>query len=134
MNQKYCLIGLLIISSAFYSFTYYQAKPWTVPAKDAQVRNPVKRSDPEALKLGRELWIRNCSSCHGAFGRGDGPKNGQLKTEMKDLSSAFVLGQTDGELFYKISEGRDEMPAFKTTIPDAKGRWSIIHYIRSFRK
>lgn len=134
MKTKYYLIGLLIISSSFYSFTYYQAKPWTVPEKDAKVRNPVKRSDPEALKLGKELWIRNCSPCHGAFGDGRGPKAGQLKTEMKNMTSAFVLGQSDGAMYYKISEGRDEMPAFKEKIPDSKQLWSIINYIRSFKK
>ena len=47
-------------------------------------------------------------------------------TEKKEFQS-----QTDGELFYKTTEGRDEMPSFKKTIKDDEDRWLIVNYMRT---
>lgn len=133
MKTKYYLIGLLVVGSAFYSFTYGQAKPWAVPDKNAKMANPVK-ADAEAIKLGKEVWNKHCSSCHGKTGAGDGSKAAQLETAMEDMTTAAVQDQTDGALFYKISEGRDEMPSFKKKIPDTEELWSVINYVRTLKK
>ena len=130
MKTNYYLIGCLVVSSVFYSFTYYQVKPWLVPEKNAKMRNPIK-ADAEVLKIGKDLWITHCVACHGRQGAGDGPKSATMKTFMKDMGSASVQGQTDGALFYKISEGRGEMPAYKEKVTDPKELWSIIHFVRS---
>jgi mono/diheme cytochrome c family protein len=45
-----------------------------------------------------------------------------------------VQAETDGELFYKISEGREDMPAFKKKIPDEEDRWSVVNFTRTFKK
>src|SRR6187431_3105141 len=118
MKMKYYLIGLLMVSTVFFSFTYYQTKPWVVPEKNAKMANPVK-SDAESIKIGKEVWTKHCAVCHGKTGAGDGSKAAQLETPMEDMSQAAVQGHTDGGLFYKISEGRDEMPSFKKKIPDS---------------
>ena len=61
-------------------------------------------------------------------------KASQLKTEPGDFSKADVQSQSDGSIFYKSSEGRDDMPSFKKKIPDADDRWSLVNYIRTFKK
>jgi mono/diheme cytochrome c family protein len=132
MKTKIYLIGLLIISSVFFSFTYHQAKPWVVPEKNKKMANPVK-GDAEMLKVGKQLWTKHCAVCHGKTGAGDGSKAAQLKTVMEDMSAATVQGLTDGELFYKMSEGRDEMPSFKKKIPDSEELWGIVNYIRTLK-
>ena len=131
--MKYYLIGLLMVSSALFSFTYNQTKPWAVPEKNAKMANPVK-ADADAIKVGKEMWTKHCVSCHGKTGAGDGTKAAQLETPMEDMSAASVQGQSDGELYYKISEGRDEMPSFKKKITDTEELWSIVNYMRSFKK
>ncbi len=40
-------------------------------------------------------------------------------------------GVTDGELFYKISEGKKPMPVFKTKLSE-DDRWALVLLIRSF--
>jgi mono/diheme cytochrome c family protein len=65
---------------------------------------------------------------------GDGPKAAQLKTEAGDFSTADFQSQTDGAIFYKTSEGRDDMPSFKKKIPDADERWSIVNFVRTLKK
>ena len=95
--------------------------------------NPVK-SDAESIKVGKGIWTKHCVSCHGKTGAGDGTKAAQLETPMEDISASAVQGQTDGALYYKISEGRDEMPSFKKKIPDAEDLWAVVNYMRSLKK
>ena len=133
MKMKYCLIGLLMVSSVFFSFTIYQAKPWAVPEKNAKAANPIK-SDAESIKLGKEVWSKHCAACHGKAGAGDGSKAASLETAMEDMSTAAVQGQSDGALYYKIAEGREEMPSFKKKITDTEELWSVVNYIRSLKK
>ena len=38
---------------------------------------------------------------------------------------------TDGELFWKISEGHRPMPAFKNKLSEEE-RWQLVDYIRTF--
>lgn len=131
--MKYNLIGMLMVSSLLYSFTYYQTKPWAVPEKNAKMANPIK-ADEESLKIGKAVWTKHCASCHGKTGAGDGSKAAQLETAMEDLSASAVQGQSDGELYYKVSEGRDEMPTFKKKISDTEELWSVVNYMRTFKK
>jgi mono/diheme cytochrome c family protein len=86
------------------------------------------------LKTGKELWGKHCQSCHGKTGAGDGTKAAQLETEMKDFATEAVQKQSDGSMFYKIVEGRDEMPTFKKKIPDESDVWSVVNYIRTLKK
>ena len=119
MKTKFYLIGLLLVSCVLCSFTYYQAKPWAVPEKNKKMANPTK-GDAEMLKVGKQLFSKHCAVCHGKAGAGDGSKAAQLKTPMEDMSTAVVQSQTDGELYFKLAEGRDEMPTFKKKIPDSE--------------
>ena len=110
-----------------------QKKPWPVPDNFKNMKNPVA-SNAESISEGKTLYGTHCKSCHGAKGLGDGTKAATLKTEPGDFSKADFQGQTDGSLFYKTSEGRDDMPSFKKKIPDADERWSIVNYLRTMKK
>jgi mono/diheme cytochrome c family protein len=115
-------------------FSGYQAKkPWVVPDAFKNKKNPVA-SNAESLAAGKALWSTHCKSCHGTKGMGDGSKAAQLKTEPGDFSKATEQAQSDGSLFYKTSEGRDDMPSFKKKIADEDDRWSLVNYIRTFKK
>jgi mono/diheme cytochrome c family protein len=87
------------------------------------------------LALGGAAWAQaqvNCVSCHGASGKGDGAAAVALNPKPADWTSARVQGETDGELFWKISNGRGAMPPWKH-LPENE-RWSLIQYIRSLKK
>ena len=120
-----------IISVAF--TTVQQPKPWPVPEKNAKMANPVK-SSKESIAAGKSLWNLHCASCHGKTGLGDGSKAAQLKTQPEDMTKGAAQSQSDGSLFYKISEGRDDMPSFKKKIPDAEDTWNVVNYIRTLKK
>jgi mono/diheme cytochrome c family protein len=124
-------MGLTGIS--FRAVTSQQQKPWPVPDNYKSMKNAVV-SSAESIAEGKILYATHCKSCHGAKGLGDGSKAAQLKTEPGDFSKADFHSQSDGALFYKTSEGRDDMPAFKKKIPDADDRWNIVNFIRTLKK
>ncbi len=105
---------------------------WVVPAKAKATPNPVP-SDKESLATGKALYAKHCASCHGKSGAGDGTKAAQLKTRLESFRTSVFQSQTDGSLFYKIWEGREDMPSYKKKIPDRDEVWSIVNYLRTFR-
>ncbi len=115
------------------AFSPFQQKPWPVPDNFKTMKNAVP-SDAASIAEGKTLYSTHCKSCHGAKGMGDGTKAATLKTEPGDFSKATFQSQTDGAIFYKTSEGRDDMPAFKKKVPDADDRWNIVNFIRTLKK
>ena len=126
-------VAMGFISISFTVINSQDKKPWPVPDKDKNMKNAVP-SSAESIAEGKTLYSTHCKSCHGAKGLGDGSKAAQLKTEPGDFSKADFQAQSDGALFYKTSEGRDDMPSFKKKLPDADERWSIVNYLRTLKK
>jgi mono/diheme cytochrome c family protein len=135
-NQIYLAV-LAILTIAFISNNAMAQKkpgPWETPAKFKTMKNPVKTTDAEAIANGKALYAKHCKSCHGAKGLGDGAKAATLKTTAGDFSSKEFQAYTDGEMFYKITAGRDEMPAYDKKITDEADRWALVNYLRTFKK
>lgn len=131
--KLFTIIGLTAFTML--SFTVLlQSKEWEVPAKYKSMKNPTDVKDKEGSSEGKSLFAKQCSSCHGKKGLGDGSKAPDLKGDMGDFSSAKSQKQTDGEMFYKITEGRDDMPSFKKKIPNEEDRWLVINYVRTLKK
>ncbi|MGZ3763670.1 MAG: c-type cytochrome [Mucilaginibacter sp.] len=122
-------VGLMSVAFT----TIQQTKPWPVPEKNAKMANPLK-SSKESISAGKALWSLHCASCHGKTGLGDGSKAAQLKTQPQDMTKGASQAQSDGSLFYKVSEGRDDMPSFKKKIPDQEDIWNLVNFIRTLKK
>lgn len=102
---------------------------WKAPARAARKKNPVP-ADEQSMAAGKTLYTKECFSCHGATGKGDGPAAKNLERPPGDLSNAKLWEQTDGALFWKITEGRKPMPTFEKTFTEEQ-RWQIINYVRT---
>ena len=109
-----------------------QPKPWTVPAEYKTKKNPVA-IDETSNKAGMALYNKNCASCHGKTGLGDGVKARMLKDFPGDFSVAAYQNQTDGEHFYKTKFGRGEMPKYEGKLTDDE-IWNTVNYMRTFKK
>ena len=134
--KKKLLSAVLIVTTGLLlvGFTYYQQKkPWPVPDA-AKAKKSTVPTSAASIADGKELWATHCKSCHGTKGMGDGPKAAQLKTEPGDFSKADAQSQSDGSLFYKIQEGRDDMPGFKKKITDPDDIWNIVNFVRTLKK
>lgn len=108
-----------------------KGKPW--PATDAamKMKNPVK-ADAASIGEGKELFAQHCKSCHGAKGKGDGAKAEKIDISCGDFTSAEFAKASDGELFWKTTEGRKPMPSFKEKLSDNE-RWSIVNFMRTLK-
>ncbi|HET9055340.1 MAG TPA: cytochrome c [Chitinophagaceae bacterium] len=122
-----------ILGTGFTNRNLNQPKPWPVPGNFKSMKNPVA-SNQESIAAGKALWGQHCKNCHGAKGLGDGSKAAQLDTEPGDFSLPVFQNMTDGEIFYKTSEGRKDMPSFKKKIPDESDRWSLVNFMRTLKK
>lgn len=109
-----------------------QPKPWVVPANFKTMKNPVAVGEASS-KAGQALYTKNCASCHGKAGLGDGVKARALKTFPGDFSKTEYQSQSDGDQFYKSKFGRDEMPKYEGKLPDTD-IWNIVNYMRTFKK
>lgn len=135
LKTIFTLLSVVVVAFAVMAMTnaYQQKpKPWDVPAKYKDMKNPVKVSDA-TTKAGEAAYKKNCASCHGKTGLGDGIKAKTLKDFPGDFSSADFQKQTDGEHFYKTKFGRNEMPKFDKKIMD-EDIWGIVNYMRTFKK
>lgn len=106
---------------------------WKAPAWADTLKNPYANRVEEALKMGERIYQQQCAVCHGPRGRGDGPAGMALNPRPADLTSKAVQAQTDGALFWKISEGRGAMPAFKGMLSEAE-RWQVVTYVRTLAR
>ncbi len=111
------------------AFTIPQDDKWVVPEKYKNMKNEYADEDEDGI--GEDLYKQHCRSCHGKEGYGDGPKAEELDSDPGDFSSEEFQVQTDGALFYKTTEGRDDMPKFDKKLPDDEDRWLIINYMRT---
>jgi mono/diheme cytochrome c family protein len=102
--------------------------PWEAPATEKAKKNPLP-SDAKVVDQGRKVAEVNCATCHGAKGKGDGVAAAALSPKPADWTSKKVQAESDGEIFWKISNGRGAMPSWKH-LPE-NDRWALVRYIRS---
>jgi mono/diheme cytochrome c family protein len=95
------------------------------------VKDPWNSSE-DLIAHGKELYKTNCSMCHGADGKGDGPAGASLNPKPRN----FVEG--------KWKFGGDRLGLFKVLQTGSPGtsmqsykhmpvvdRWALVHYLRS---
>jgi mono/diheme cytochrome c family protein len=104
---------------------------WKAPSEAAGLSNPVK-DQPNAAAIGREYYLQRCADCHGKSGQGNGNFSRQVKKPPTNLKSQMVQANSDGELYWKITNGRSPMPANHQRFTDEQ-RWYIVTYLRSLK-
>jgi mono/diheme cytochrome c family protein len=92
--------------------------------------NPVSVDDV-SVSNGAELYSINCVQCHGILGKGDGVIGAALVNPPADLTSARVVGLSDGAIFVTISSGvPGRMPNLNENL-NVRQRWDVVNYIRA---
>ncbi|HVO79231.1 MAG TPA: c-type cytochrome [Terriglobales bacterium] len=103
----------------------YEPDPnWQAPAEAATKANPLAKK-AGVVGGGKKLFLRNCVECHG----GDG--GGLREKHSADLQLPVVQAQSDGALFWKITNGNPDrgMPSF-SRLPELQ-RWQLVLYLRT---
>jgi mono/diheme cytochrome c family protein len=106
--------------------SYQPDSNWRAPANAVSRQNPLV-SKPETAAGGKKLFLRNCAECHGSQGVG------MEKKHSADLQLPVVQEQSDGTIFWKITNGNavKGMPSF-SKLPELQ-RWQIILFIRTLK-
>ncbi len=105
--------------------------PHTIPEEFLNLANPIPATQT-SIERGRDLYLPNCGDCHGAEGRGDGHQAMMHDPRPSNLHDAHVQENTDGALFYIISNGvRGTAMAPFRGLSEAD-RWNLVNYMRTF--
>lgn len=131
--MKYHTKYISIISGFFLLFflcgstlTAQDTGEWAIPGGVELEENPTEAT-PENIETGQGLYEQHCKSCHGTPGENNPIA---LVPQPKDPASDAFQNQTDGAIFYKMSEGRGPMPQFKDLIA-YQDKWYLINFLRS---
>jgi mono/diheme cytochrome c family protein len=105
---------------------------WTAPKSAKALKNPVA-STPQGIAEARNLFQQACAICHGTGGAGDGTVGANLKPKPANFTDAKRMNKmTDGELFWKVTNGRGPMPAWGQV--SEKERWELVNYLRTLAR
>ncbi|MGH9863875.1 MAG: c-type cytochrome [Candidatus Acidiferrales bacterium] len=97
------------------------------------MKNPVP-SNFATLDSARSLYQSDCAKCHGIAGDGKRPPGSiyAYSTQPTNFTDSKLLDAiSDGEIFWKITNGRKPMPSFKIRLTDEQ-RWGLVNLIRVF--
>ena len=120
------ILVLLVVPMALaQNLNYRQDPKWQVPQEAAEKKNPLAEQ-PELAAGGKKLFTRICVACHGRSGEG-------VKKNAADLQLPVVQTQSDGALFWKITNGNPDrgMPSF-SRLTELQ-RWQIVLHMRTLK-
>lgn len=108
------------------NLTYWPDPSWKAPESAAAQVNPFANR-PELAAGGRKLFLRNCAECHGKDG------TGKAKKHSANLQMPAIQLQSDGTLFWKLTNGNTGkgMPSF-SKLPEPE-RWQVVMYLRELK-
>lgn len=103
-----------------------------VDANPATYLRPSVPYTAGSIVHGQALYRRNCASCHGAGGAGDGPHASAAGVWPLDLRSPRVRARTAGDLFWSIGFGLAHFSdhGFGDRA-SAEERWDLVNFVRT---
>ncbi len=84
----------------------------------------------------KQLYEKNCNSCHGPSGKGDGPASKMLKPPAADFATA-LKGKADADIAKVIKEGGKAvgksamMPAYGSKLTDDQIK-GVVDLVKGF--
>lgn len=89
----------------------------------------------ESLENGRLQYQRQCATCHGVNGMGDGPVSitGDISGPIVGVlplagPASIAKLRSDGHIYATIRYGRRRMPSYQRI--ESPDRWDIVNYLR----
>ncbi len=80
---------------------------------------PVATATPDEIAIARVNYAKHCEACHGPEGNGGPAEVEGKKIKVPSLKAGHALKHTDEDFVEQITEGEEEMPAFKDKLsPD----------------
>ena len=125
-------IVVCIFIAAFSIILQAQSKKvFKAPPSADEIKNPIP-GDAASIIEGKKTYTTFCAACHGNKGKGDGVAAAGLQKPPADHTSAAVQSQSDGAIFWKLTNGNNPMPSYASLTPTQ--RWQLVNYIRTLAK
>jgi putative copper resistance protein D len=104
--------------------------PLATDAYPTTYQRPAVPYQAGSIAAGASVYREHCAACHGASGAGNGPAGAALSPPPSDLRAHHAALHTAGDLFWWITHGRRQMPAFGERLDDEQ-RWDLVNFIRA---
>jgi mono/diheme cytochrome c family protein len=134
-NRCFILLTALLLAPLGLVAGAQQAATTTSrPAAGGPVKNPIP-SDAKSVATGKLLFSKQCASCHGAIGKGDGKSGALLKPRPADLTDeSWLHGGSDVDIFATIRTGVPQtgMRGFNGRLTETE-TWHLINFLRTLR-
>jgi len=121
--NRYAIITVAILLPAALALAAdVDTKFHDAPASTRATKNPYE-GQPAAVLAGKQLYARNCLSCHGKLGKGTG--------NVPSLVDGKLNSVAPGEVFWFITRGDKDngMPSW-ASLP-VRQRWQVVSYVKS---
>ena len=125
---------LLICISVLALSTGWSQKPkaWVAPTASNDLKNPLT-NDPQSSIDGKKIYTSVCAVCHGDSGKGNGAASVALDPHPANFLRIDIKQESDGAIFWKLTEGRPPMASYKTLLTETQ-RWQLVTYIRKLEE
>jgi mono/diheme cytochrome c family protein len=128
--KKYTLVFSLstLLFFALSVRVFSQQSTWKASASSDKLVNPLS-SNPTSAAEGKKIYESMCVICHGDKGKGNGAAGVSLTPRPANFLAITVRHETDGNIYWKLSEGNPPMASYKTLLSETQ-RWQLVNYIR----
>jgi mono/diheme cytochrome c family protein len=101
-------------------------------AMTVKMHNPLQAT-PDNVRHGGQLFLANCSPCHGTGGVGDGTVVHLLAHKPANLMTGVSKNLPDGYIYGYIRNGGIWMPAYNDAMSSTE-RWQVVIYLRDLQE
>jgi cytochrome c6 len=128
--MKSARLGLVILSITFFAIACNQTgnEP-TNRNQPAVAASPIATATPDELATARANFQKHCSTCHGERAEGGIVKVEKKRLKVPSLREGHALHHPDEKFVKQITNGDEEMPAFKDKLT-AQEIQDLVHFIR----
>jgi len=128
--MKLILLALTCVAIALVAIACTETATPTNTSTPGTAASPVASASVDALATARANYAKNCEACHGPTGEGGLVKVDDKKIKVPSLKAEHAIKHTDDKITKMITNGEEEMPAFK----DKMSQQEISDMVRFVRK
>ena len=130
--MKLISLALLCVAIALVAFACTETPTTTntnTSRAAASPAAPAATATPDPLAGAQANFTKNCEPCHGPNGEGGLVKVDNKQIKVPSLKAEHALKHTDDKITKMITNGEEEMPAFKDKMSAAEIQ-DMVRYVR----
>jgi len=111
--MKLISLALTCVAIALVAFACTETATPTNTNTARTAASPAATATPDPLATARANYAKNCEGCHGPNGEGGLVKVDNKQIKVPSLKAEHAIKHTDDQIAKMITNGEEEMPAFK---------------------